>query len=308
MSEKSTLVFGSDPEFFAGYVQENNLFVKPAAYFRSFLGIKVKNPDDKHPIFIDQMESDGVIVMEDGVAFEETVRPDTDWTKLFERIQFGKKLLSEKILSLFPDECLPETQTVPTINYDVTKWQQYKKMPEFMMSMIFGCDRDYDAFAPKVKQPVINALKHNKRYGGGHIHVSGSAKIKEEPILAIQSLCLTSGLAAVAFSDVPELDKERTFLYGRPGKFRPQQYKGLFNNMPFTDFGVEYRTPSNRWTNSFEHAKEIFKWVEIGIHNLLEDGLALELIEKIGEETQDAIISCNQPVAKELLAYVESRI
>lgn len=305
---KSQLVFGSDPEFFAGYKKNDELFVLPAAYFRCMLGVPVNDPQERHPIFIDRFNESGVLVMEDGVAFEETILPDTNWENLFDRISLGKKFLSDEILSKFPEECLPDAQTVPTINYDVDRWQLYKKAPEFISSMVFGCDQDYDADNYTTVKRVVNALKHPFRYGGGHIHVSGSEKIKEEPILAIQSLKLTAGLAAVAFSDVPELDKGRTELYGKPAKFRTQQYKSLFNEMPFTDFGVEYRTPSNRWTNSFEHASQIFKWMEIGIHNLLEGGLVLELLEKINEETKDAIINCKQDVAKDLLSFVESRI
>lgn len=305
----SQLVFGSDPEFFGGKIYSNGeLYVLPAAYFNTFLGVPVSNPYDKHPIYINEWENAGVIVMQDGVAFEETVLPDTDWTKLFDRIQLGKKLLQERILSKFPDECLPEVQTVPTINYDVERWKEYRNKPEFLQSMIFGCDRDYNALNYEAKNKTVNALKHPFRYGGGHIHVSGSEKIEEEPILAIQSLIFTAGLAAVAFSDTPELDKARTFLYGKPDRFRPQEYKSLFNNMPHTKRGVEYRTPSNRWTNSFEHASQLFKWIEIGIHNILEGGLTLELLERIGHDACNAILECDQPTAKQLLSYVESRI
>jgi hypothetical protein len=304
----NTLVYGSDPEFFAGYKKNDELFVLPAAYFRRFLKVPVPNPDDKHPIFIDRWEELGIILMEDGVAFEETILPDTNWENLFNRINIGKALLESELLSKFPEYCLSDVQTVPTISYDVERWQEFKKMPEFMMSMIFGCDRDFDAFNYKVKQPVINALKHNKRYGGGHIHVSGSPIIKEEPVLAIQCLALTAGLAAVAFSSTPELDKERTYLYGKPGKFRPQKYKSTFNGIPDTDFGVEYRTPSNSWTSSFEHAGQIFKWIEIGIRNLLEQKLGLELLPNLEEDLKDTIVNCNQVKAKEMLAFVEAKI
>jgi len=300
------LVFGSDPEIFAAYEKDGEKFVLPPAYFRKYLHVPALDPDSKHPIFLDKMEELGVTIIEDGVAFEETVRPDTNWKSLFERIQLGKKILSDEILSRFPNECLSETQTLPTINYDIDRWS--KENREFSQCLIFGCDQDYNALNFKVKNKVVNALKHDKRYGGGHIHVSGSEKIKEEPILAIQSLIFTAGLAAIAFSDTPELDRARTFLYGKPDKFRPQKYSKLFDGIPNTDFGVEYRTPSNRWTNSFAHAEKLFKWVEIGIRNLLEGGLVFDLLNSISDETCEAIINCDQPKAKELLSYVESRI
>jgi hypothetical protein len=303
--QKSQLVYGSDPEFFAGQEIKGKTYVVPPAWFRVY-GKVPYAPDIKHPVFLDALKEHGVLIMEDGAAFEETVIPSTDWKELFERINFGKKLLSEYILSRFPKDCLPEVQTIPTINYEVKRWMN--ESIEFQMCLIFGCDQDFDAWKRNAPGKVIDALKHKFRYGGGHIHISGSPAFKLDPILAIQCQTLSSGLAAVAFSDTPELDKSRTYLYGRPGKYRPQEYKGLFNNIPDTDFGIEYRTISNRWTNSLEHAGQIFKWAEIGVRNLLEEGLGLELIPTIGKEACDALVNCDQNKALELLAFVESKI
>ena len=302
---KKQLVFGTDPEFFASYTKEGKEYVLPPAWFRVY-GKVPYYPDVKHPVFLDAMEKEGVIIMEDGVAFEETIRPSTDWKELFERVQFGKKLLSDHILSKFPNDCNPEVSTIPTINYETERWTKEEK--EFQMCLIFGCDQDFDADDYNAPGKVIDAKKHPYRYGGGHIHVSGSRIIKEEPLLSIQCLKLTAGLAYVAFSDVPELDKLRTYLYGRPAKYREQHYKGYFNKLPFTKDGIEYRTPSNRWTNSIDHATQLFKWVEIGIRNLLEGKLGLELIPVIGNDASDAIINCNQEKARDLLAYVENRL
>lgn len=304
----SKLVFGSDPEFFAGYKKDEKYFVLPPVWFREYGKVEYQfNPADaRHPIFLDFMKEYGVKIIEDGVAFEETVIPSVDWKELFERINIGKKLLSDLILSKFSNDCEPETMTIPTINYDVERWKN--ESPEFRVCHVFGCDQDFDAWKKNSAGKVVNALKHPFRYGGGHFHVSGSEMIKEEPILAIQCLTLSAGLAAVAFSDTPDLDRERTFLYGKPGKYRPQVYGKLFDNIPNTDFGVEYRTPSNRWTNSFEHAEKLFRWIEIGIKNLLEGKLGLELIPKIGKEACNSVVKCDQNKAKELLSYIESRI
>ena len=78
--------------------------------------------------------------------------------------------------------------------------------------------------------------------------------------------------------------------------------------MPDTNYGVEYRTPSNRWTNSFEHAEKLFKWIEVGIKNILLGGLTLELMEKIGHDACEAILACDQNTALDLLSYVEAKI
>src|SRR6185369_6417651 len=119
---KSTLVWGSDPEFFAGKKDENgNYYVVPPAFFRVYRDVPYI-PDIKHPVFIDMKDKMGIIIMEDGCAFEGTFTPDTDWKSLFERIQVGKQMLSTYILSKFPDDCEPETLTLPTINYEVDRW------------------------------------------------------------------------------------------------------------------------------------------------------------------------------------------
>ncbi len=299
------LVYGSDPEFFAGYKKNNEFFVLPPAWFRVYGNVPYE-PDIKHPVFLDALDDLGVLVMEDGVAFEFTAIPSTNWRDLFQRIENGKKLLSKAILSKFPDNCEPEVLTMPTINYDVKRWQN--ENDEFQMCLIFGCDQDKDAWANNKLGKKINALRHKFRYGGGHIHVSGCEEIRNEPMLTIQCLTLTAGLAAVAFSDKPELDKKRTYLYGRPGKYRFQEYSKQFNGIPNTEFGIEYRTPSNNWTSSIEHAEKLFKWVEIGIRNLLESKLGLELIPTIGKDACDAVVNCDQKKALELLSYVEAKL
>lgn len=296
------LVFGTDPEKFAGEHQNGELFVVPPAEFRE-LGLDFI-PDEKHPSFY-QNKKDGIEIMEDGVAFEYTLRPSTDWKELFERIQVADRILETEILSRF-DICDGRVHTVPTINYDVDKWS--KRSEEFQQCLIFGCDTDYDAFKSGAPGKVQNAKFHAFRYGGGHIHVSGVPGFKEDTLFAVQCFALGAGLASVAYSDTPDLDKLRTYLYGRPGKFRPQTYKSTFNGIPYTDFGIEYRTPSNRWTSTIEHAREVFKWAEISVRNLFEEGLGVEILGKFGEDAKKAIVNCNQNMASQILSYMEERI
>lgn len=300
-----TLVIGSDPEFFAGYKKDGKLYVMPPVWFRKYGNIQVK-PDIKHPVFIDAMNKYGVLVMEDGVAFELTVKPSTVWEEVFERIQLGKKLLADIVLSRFPDDVEQEVFTHPTIRYELERWDKEDK--EFQLCNIFGCDQDRDAGNNDAKGKVVNALKHNKRYGGGHYHLSGRESIKNDPIAAINCQMITGGLATIAFSKNLNLNKMRTFLYGKPEKYRPQEYGKLYNNIPHTDFGVEYRTPSNEWTGSFDMATELFKWAKRGVFDLLETKLGMELYKEIKFDARDAILQANQEKAIQLLAYVESRI
>lgn len=176
------------------------------------------------------------------------------------------------------------------------------------MSTRFGCDPDEDLYNLDVECRTEDASQHPWRYCGGHIHVSGSPVIAQDPHMAIACMVITAGLAATAFSDVPELERQRLYRYGRPGKFRIQNY-GITN--PFGEdyaLGVEYRTPSCRWAGNWEIAQKVLRWAEIGITHLLETPLGKELHDELREPAISAILSTDQKLAGELLSYIESRI
>lgn len=297
------LIFGSDPEHFAGYKKGDDIFVLPPAFFRE-IGVEHVRSKGRGN-FYSFYRDDAVEIVEDGVAFEYTLRPSKDWEELFDRIQNAKEILGG-IISQAGERCEKDVFVLPTINYEVERWEN--KPESYKKCLIFGCDPDYDAFAKGSRGRVVDALKHPWRYGGGHIHVSGVPGFRENPLMAVKSMAIGIGLAAVHFSNVPALDRARTFLYGKAGKFRPQKYRELFEGIPHTDFGIEYRTPSNAWTGSREIAAQLFKWAEISVREIFEKGLCIELLQKYSEEIQRIIIDVDQKAAGEFLSYIESRI
>lgn len=298
----SKLLFGTDPESFAAYSRDGMLYTLPPYFLRKYLGVPATN-HPKHPVFINGGEFK---LHEDGAAFELSIMPSFNPKDLFDRVQEANRNTSEQILSQFPDHCLPELQYVPTIGFDVERWSEEGR--DFFMSTTFGCDPDEDAFNLDRKAQVVNAAKHPERYGGGHIHFSGSPLIEKEPILAVQLLAITAGCASVAYSDVPELEKARTFLYGRPGKFRVQRYG---KNNPFGEeyaTGIEYRTTSNRIFSSWELCEKVFNWATLAIDELLPRKNIYDLVVEVADTAVSAILGANQDSAKSVLAYVESRI
>jgi len=304
-SRKNTLVWGTDPEFFVGKTnKKGEVYVVPPVEFRMKYDVPFV-PNGTHPIFLNNTDR-GVSVIEDGVAFELTVRPSTKWEDLFDSVQFGIQMVKDNFTTPFAGIVDESPHILPTINFNTKKYSREKE--EYRNCLIFGCDRDYDACNNNAPGKEIDAMAHPLRYGGGHIHISGSKEIKEEPILAIQYLIMSLGLAAVGYSSVPELDRKRTGLYGKPGKYRPQEYASLYDSIPNTDFGVEYRTPSNSWTRSKEHAKKVFEWAEIGIRNLLQDGLGKELMPLYYEESKRSIVECDQTTALHILSEIERKI
>ncbi len=299
---KIPALFGCDPEAAAVYVKDGKTYALPPYYFRKVLGVKASD-DIRHPLFF---KEDFCRLIEDGANFEFTIMPSHNPRDLFDRVQECAKLASERILQLFPDECVPTLQFLPTTNWEVERW---KDMPEdFFMSTEFGCDPDEDVFDLSAKCQVIDASQHPERYCGGHIHISGSKMIAKDPHMAVKSMVISAGLASLAFSDVPDLERKRLFLYGRPGKFRIQNYGA---NNPFgKDYavGIEYRTPSARWAGNWEIAKQVLKWAEIGIKNILETSLSQSLVPELENPAIEAILNADQSSAKQLLSYVESKL
>jgi hypothetical protein len=289
--EKPVITFGADPEYFLSYDLGGKPFVMPPAYFRKYLGLEY-TPDPKHPLFL---SNDIFNVIEDGVAFEIGVKPDQSWKVLLQRIHLAQEAIQE-IGNTYGDKQF-KFSAIPTINFDCERWSVEDE--EFQNTLIFGCDPDMDAFDVEKRCRTVNASQHPFRYGGGHIHMSGHPLFESDPILSIRILAMTAGLAASAYSPVPELEKARTYLYGRPGKFRVQKY-------PNGAIGVEYRTPSNTWSAKGNEgvAEQVFTWAQFGIDYLMSNtDKAMDLLEGLGKEITNAILSCNQ---KKCLALLET--
>lgn len=300
------ILFGADPECAALDFNGNAI---PPYYFRKVLGVQVAEEDERHPVFI---IGDGFKVHEDGANFEFSVRPSHNPRELYEQIQAARHAADSQILSRFGNLVLPTLQFKPTVAWDVDRWNAAMisgevDPEEFNMSTRFGCDPDEDIFDTNACK-VMDVKNHPWRYCGGHIHVSGSKKIAEDHDMAIRCMVMTAGIAAIAFSPWPELEKARTFRYGRPGKFRVQNYG---RNNPFGEeysIGVEYRTVSATWAGDWSVAEPVLKWAEIGITILLENGLGAELSNEIIKPACEAILSANQELARQLLSHVESKL
>lgn len=293
MSKKNGLVFGADPEFAAGYVKDGELNILPPVFLRSERGAKFED-NGSHPIFARYGET---LVHEDGAAFEMSTPPSSNWRDIFDSIAYAKERFAVDVLSNYSDDCDSELYSLPAMKYDVERWAGCG--PEWDMATRFGCDQDFDVFNTKAKHTVLDAKMHPWRYMGGHIHASGIPEIEQAPLIAIRCMVLTVGLASIAYSDVPDLEKERLFLYGRPGKFRIQKYSSGIT-------GIEYRTPSTRWTSNVEMAEKIFSWAEVGLTSLLQGKLFEQLENELMKPAIKAIIKVDQKEALNLLNHIST--
>ena len=299
------LIYGTDPEMFA---LDNRDSVIPPVLLRKDLGIYAR-PDPEHPEHPVFLSMNGGYIHEDGAAFEFCITPSPDWEELFDKIQYLKSEFERRVLSNASMWCDGKLHPRPTAKWDVDRWKH--RGPSFAYATRFGCDKDYDASKEDDDdegEPEEDASMHPFRYSGGHAHFSGSEAIIKYPKLAIHSLMLTSGLAAIAGTDVPDQERTRTYRYGRPERYRVQTYSGLFNNIPNTHIGIEYRTPSSRWTKSKEHARSVFEWGTRGILEILETGRTDEFMSIFGEHARKAILSSDKETALQILNEMENML
>jgi hypothetical protein len=283
MISSSKLTFGSDPEVFAYYSKNNLEYVEPPAYFRFELGVPHK-PDKKHPVFI---EKDGIVVMEDGVAFEYTLPPTTNAKDLFAEIKQANSMLSD-MLAKHNYNML----TKPVINYEVSKW--LNKPEDYSLCLIFGCDPDEDAIEDSYNCTVENALLHEFRYGGGHFQIGSFDSEVTDLIHAywkplVRLMAVLVGTVSIKHTPYPELEKQRAFRYGRPGRYRIQKW------------GLEYRTPSNSWINKEEALEEMVEGARKAFELLQNPKKGRELLRLKLDDAIQAIRTADSNLANQIL-------
>lgn len=145
-------------------------------------------------------------------------------------------------------------EIVSTATFDP---EYYASLPEEAKKL--GCDPDFDGYTGNKNIPPSSDIP--KRAAAGHIHIGwGQDFPTDHPDhLAIchqlvRQLDLYVGLGFVFFED--EKDAERRTMYGKAGAYRPKSY------------GVEYRTPGNKWLLSAQHRQYMWSLVGAAIHNL----------------------------------------
>lgn len=292
------ILFGSDPEgFYARIGQDGKIYVVPPAKYRLDMGFPTTGTDPRHPVFAEADGQNGKVkLIEDGCAFELTTAPSENIETLFQDIQLGYSLADE-----VADKFGNFVSIVPTINYDVPEF--IDREDEFAECLIFGCDPDRDVFENEglvsVECMEESALEHPYRYGGGHIHISGVQNFQVKPLLTVKMCAFTVGNLVTAQSPMKELDYLRTYRYGRPGRFRIQEYGKLFKGMDWTNIGIEYRTPSNAWTTDLPLAKKIAEAFQMVAECLLpNDGLMEVLVEDIQDRTIQAVMKGDPALAQ----------
>lgn len=219
MSENPALV-GADPELFVSALLKDNRG-RPVKYdvvpaFGRFGGNK------DAPIKMDGLP-DGFAYLEDNAALEFNIPPQSSAADFNDAIRQAKHWLQTNKLD--PQQLTMSDQNVLTLE---PKYQADPRGKEV------GCSKDWDAYGmpngPKERDPFSANTLGDKRYSGGHFHISYNHAVV--PRFVAARFC-------DVYASLPWLEYDRQGLrrttYGKAGLFRPK------------DYGLEYRTMSNWW-------------------------------------------------------------
>lgn len=180
----------------------------------------------------------GYTVQEDNVLLEYNTPPAKTQPKWVEyqrtMLQYLNKMVGDKHLALAP---IASHSMDPEQMKDPRAW-------------VFGCDPDYDVWnkcwnkPPKAEDPLL-------RSAGGHVHVAYENPNVVSSIKIGRALDFFLG-APLAKKDP---DKRRAELYGKPGAIR------------FKPYGLEYRTPSNYWTQDLRNVEFVWRAVSAAVRH-----------------------------------------
>lgn len=288
-------MFGADPEYFASYEKEGKKYVLSPALMEREFGIKAISGDTKHPVYIRQKEFSWMM---DGVAWELTLLRPHDhlidvWKATRDALDCLAGFFGELHSSSFSNISL---YTKPAIFIEPSLYLPLLNDERVYQGFIFGCDPDLDAVNPMYECATIDVSTHPYRYGGGHIHISGDDILSENPRPMIMLLACTIGNYVTLHSKEPELERLRVETYGRPGRFRIQNY-------PNGGRGVEYRTPSNQWTlfepSEIEEMESLIQKADGYLHN---PQIGKKVLDTFLTDSCEAICHVNQEQSKNILA------
>lgn len=224
----SEVLIGCDPEGF---------LVDKSGDFISAYGIIPGTKDNPY-------ELDGGAVQVDGMALEFNIHPAKTDEEFNSNI---KKVLSQINEMIHLTDKDIDIKWTPIARFKSTIWEM---SPE--QCKILGCDPDFNIDG-EVNDNPINIIGNSPiRTAAGHIHIGWLETFTKDPSDPTHfNLCNRIAKHFYFnnlkyYAPVVADEFERLKYYGNNGSFRPKKY------------GVELRSPSNRWVVSEESRKEIF--------------------------------------------------
>lgn len=229
------LIVGADPEFFLSN-RDTGAFVS-ATEIETIWGNK------QYP---QPLECGGAVQI-DGTALEVNVVPAHSEDEFFNNVQ----AVMEEVASLLPHHL--EISPFVVAKFEPTYFDQM--IPE--EAKLFGCSPDRDVYRGRKRPPHVLTSAPNHRMAGGHIHIGMPMLAGNEDMIKL----LVSNLDRYIGSSMLKYDwdTERRKFYGAPSIIRD------------TDYGIEYRSPSNAWLVSENYIRDIYRQTRKAVAATIKD-------------------------------------
>lgn len=219
------LTIGADPEVF---VRRGNTFVS-AHIFHNSCGSKRNPTKTKHGF-----------VQVDGMALEFNVTPSRTKQEFIDNVTNCFTDLAEIVASRGGHDF--QLDPIPSVRFDP---DYLEGLPDAVK--VLGCNPDFDGSTGQMNPAPDGST--NIRTGAGHIHF-GFTHVKDPFNKKHFEECCKLATHMDYFLGLDSLywdhDQIRRSMYGMPSAFRPKTY------------GMEYRTPSNRWLEKQETIGRVF--------------------------------------------------
>ena len=225
---------GTDPEIF--------LLNEKSKKYVSAYGLFPGTKDKPHKV-------DKGAVQVDGMALEFNINPAETDTEFVKNVTTVYAQLEEMVKKVDKDLSL---SIDPVATFDKADWDKIHENAKEL-----GCDPDYNHRGEVNPNPVSKLKGEPFRTAAGHIHIGFTeGQELDDPIhfadckQISQYFYQNAGTVRDPFFKLyygsSKEEKERLKYYGHSGSFRPKSY------------GIELRSPSNRWLVSKESIRGAF--------------------------------------------------
>jgi len=131
-------------------------------------------------------------------------------------------------------------------------------------SKTFGCAPSTNLYSAAESKITVNPKKYLKRSAGGHIHLGNNSSSQVKKTLEnveeiVYMLDIIVGNTCVLLDRNPN-NVERRKVYGRAGEYRSKEY------------GLEYRTLSNFWLQSYQLMSLVTGLARMAVHIVSQSG------------------------------------
>lgn len=217
-------------------------------------------------------------VQEDNVMLEMNSTPKDQASHVLSEIEDMKRLVGEYLGT--------PRKPVLTMSESVVEVPDY--VLEDKKALEFGCDPDSNIYTGMSNPTYGPQDLGNKRFAGGHIHLSFDRN-KLNPMDSVAFMDCLVGLPLTMVEKFRRFNMERHYFYGQAGNYRDKEY------------GVEYRTPSNIWCHRQPREPQRVFATNVGTVNLLATGMPKYVSDFLGKAPVMGVAEAiNNPVETSL--------